>query len=197
MISLESLEVFDLIGCSSLEKFPDVVGNMQSLGLLYLNGTGIREVPPSFKNLSALSRLSFQDCKELSNLQSDMCRLSALRFLELSGCYKLEKLLDLSSMERLEGLYAVGTGITQLSPNPLPKSIKILRLSGTKLSPDPFLKSIDPHGPEFWCVSGKGCDVAYYSPNESKILHVEVGSGSCEVKFFLYFSVTISFRMSW
>ncbi|KAB1227122.1 Protein SUPPRESSOR OF npr1-1, CONSTITUTIVE 1 [Morella rubra] len=53
-ISLESLEDFILSGCSRLEKFPDIVGNMTSLGLLYLDGTGIREVPPSFRNLSVL-----------------------------------------------------------------------------------------------------------------------------------------------
>ncbi|KAB1227130.1 putative WRKY transcription factor 19 [Morella rubra] len=209
-ISLESLEDFILSGCSRLKKFPDIVGNMKSLELLYLDGTGIREVPTSFTNLSGLSVLSFRDCEKLSNLPSDMCRLSTLRFLQLSGCLRLEKFPDLSSMECLEELYAVGTSITQLSPNPFPKSIKILRLTGSQLPHNPSLmgsntarltgfrplpmtslsehpnKSSNPfllstlRRPEFRWHSAKGRELVFYSPNESQILHVEVGCGSCE-----------------
>lgn len=209
-ISLVSLEDFILSGCSRLKKFPDIVGDMKSLELLYLDGTGIREVPTSFTNLSGLSVLSFRDCEKLSNLPSDMCRLSTLRFLQLSGCLRLEKFPDLSSMECLEELFAVGTSITQLSPNPFPKSIKILRLTGSQLPHNPSLmgsntarltgflplpmtslsehpnKSSNPfllstrRRPEFRWHSAKGRELVFYSPNESQILHVEVGCGSCE-----------------
>ncbi|KAB1200721.1 TMV resistance protein N [Morella rubra] len=188
-ISLESLEDFILSGCSRLEKFPDIVGNMTSLGLLYLDGTGIREVPPSFRNLCGLTILSFRDCEKLLKLPINMCRLSSLRFLQLSGCRRLEKFPDLRSMECLEELYAVGTAITQLSPNPFPRSIKTLRLTGfaSSFGGIPVHQKLSNYNPlartfrkELRCFSKKGCELTLYSPNEYNVLHVEVRSESCE-----------------
>ncbi|KAB1227128.1 putative WRKY transcription factor 19 [Morella rubra] len=189
-ISLESLEDFILSGCSRLEKFPDIVGNMTSLGLLYLDGTSIREVPPPFGNLFRLAILSFRDCEKLLKLPINMCRLSNLRFLQLSGCRRLEKFPDLRSMECLEELYAVGTAITQLSPIPIPSSIKIIRLTGFESSFGRVLvyQKLSNYNPlartSFWkelrCFSKNGCGLTFYSPNEYDVLHVEVRSGSCE-----------------
>ncbi|XP_030936175.1 TMV resistance protein N-like [Quercus lobata] len=46
-ISLESLKVFDLSGCSSLKKFPVIVGNMSCLSKLDLDKSAIKELPAS------------------------------------------------------------------------------------------------------------------------------------------------------
>jgi hypothetical protein len=56
-ISLESLEVLILSGCSRLKKFPEIVGNMSHLSQLYLDGTAIKELPLSVEHLTGLVKL--------------------------------------------------------------------------------------------------------------------------------------------
>ncbi|KAB1222625.1 TMV resistance protein N [Morella rubra] len=77
-INMESIKLIDLRHCSRLQKFPDIVGNMTSLEHLWLDGTGIKELPSSFQNLSRLFELSLKDCKNLTVLPSVICGLSSL-----------------------------------------------------------------------------------------------------------------------
>ncbi|XP_072074065.1 disease resistance protein Roq1 isoform X2 [Arachis hypogaea] len=58
VINLASLEELVLFGCSSLEKFPEILEEMENLKALYLWGTGIKDLPCSFCNLSRLRRLT-------------------------------------------------------------------------------------------------------------------------------------------
>lgn len=57
---------------------------MTRLSELYLDGTAVEELPLSFENLSGLTLLSLQDCKNLSSFPS--IKLSSLKTLILSGC---------------------------------------------------------------------------------------------------------------
>jgi len=51
-IEMESLEVCTISGCSKLDKFPDIVGNMNCLRELRLDGTAIAELSSSFHCLA-------------------------------------------------------------------------------------------------------------------------------------------------
>jgi Leucine-rich repeat (LRR) protein len=85
-INLESLEIFNLSGCSRLKRFPEIGLNMTRLLELYLDRTAIEELPLSIEHLSGLALLNLQDCKNLSSFPSVICSLTSLKTLILSGC---------------------------------------------------------------------------------------------------------------
>ncbi|XP_059429295.1 disease resistance protein RUN1-like [Corylus avellana] len=69
-ISLESLEILILSNCLKLKKFPEIVGNMERLLELYLDGTAIKELPSSIERLTGLTLLDVADCESLLTLPS-------------------------------------------------------------------------------------------------------------------------------
>ncbi|KAM1036697.1 hypothetical protein ACFX2C_031588 [Malus domestica] len=88
-ISLKSLRTFDLRGCKKFERFPEIVGKMESLDDLALDGTAIKELPSSIENLTRLNRLTLSGCKNFANLPQSIYALTRLGHLDLSGCPKL------------------------------------------------------------------------------------------------------------
>ena len=122
-ISLESLEVFDLSGCSRLKKFPEIVGNMPCLLKLDFDKTAIQELPASVHNLTNLTFLSLRNRKNLSSLTDAICTMTSLKNLILSGCSKLDELPEnLGNLEGLEVLDVSGTAIKAL-----PSSVVLLK----------------------------------------------------------------------
>ena len=122
-INLESLEVFILSGCSSLMKFPEVVGNMSCLSELYLNETTINGLPLSVERLTGLIKLNLRDCKNLSSLPNACCSSMFRKVLTLSGGSKFDELPEnLGNLKGLEELDVSGTAIKGL-----PKSTKFLK----------------------------------------------------------------------
>ncbi|WCJ43959.1 Disease resistance protein (TIR-NBS-LRR class) family [Euphorbia peplus] len=63
-IELESLNKSLLSGCSKLGKLPEIVGSMEHLSTVALDGTSIAELPLSVKNLSGLVFLSLRNYKK-------------------------------------------------------------------------------------------------------------------------------------
>ncbi|KAK4573379.1 hypothetical protein RGQ29_031371 [Quercus rubra] len=129
-ISLEALEIFDLSGCSRLNKFPEIEGNMSRLPILCLNKTAIKDLPLSVEHLTGLIELDLRDCKNLSSLSNACCCLMSLKILTLSGCSKLDTLpKNLGNIEGLEELDVSGTAITGLPLSVVHlKNLKILSL---------------------------------------------------------------------
>ncbi|XP_057973796.1 disease resistance-like protein DSC1 [Malania oleifera] len=105
-INLESLESLILSGCSKLQTFPKVSSNMPHLWELSLEGTSIKELPPSIEYLSGLLSLDLEKCKNLKFLPSSICALRSLEILNLSGCSKLVELFPLSNLSSLRVLCA-------------------------------------------------------------------------------------------
>ncbi|KAK8329561.1 hypothetical protein V6Z11_A11G329200 [Gossypium hirsutum] len=64
-IGMESFEKLILSGCSNLKSFPEIDGKMECLQELYLDGTGIKELPILIGNLSSLVLLNLTDCRNL------------------------------------------------------------------------------------------------------------------------------------
>ncbi|KAL1145859.1 hypothetical protein V6Z11_A11G328500 [Gossypium hirsutum] len=81
-IGMESLEKLILSGCSNLKRFPEIDGKMECLQELYLDGTGIKELPILIGNLSSLVLLNLKDCMNLVDLPGSTENLQQIEFLE-------------------------------------------------------------------------------------------------------------------
>ncbi|KAB2596592.1 TMV resistance protein N-like [Pyrus ussuriensis x Pyrus communis] len=118
IIRMKSLKIIDLSGCSSLEMFPEILEVMEELYELNLSGSKIKELPLSINNLTGLSYLNLEDCRELRNLPSSICQLKFLRKITISGCSKFEVFPDIvENMEGLRELHLDGTSIKELYPS--------------------------------------------------------------------------------
>ncbi|RYR07072.1 hypothetical protein Ahy_B05g074389 isoform C [Arachis hypogaea] len=80
-IKLPLLKDFSLCGCSSLVNFPEILEEMANVGWLDLKGTGIKDLPCSFHNLSGLRNLEI--------IWNEMCKIPSIIFMmpQLSSCY--------------------------------------------------------------------------------------------------------------
>ncbi|CAN6858715.1 unnamed protein product, partial [Brassica oleracea] len=85
-IDLISLYHLDLNGCSRLSSFPDFSRN---IAILYLNQTGIREVPPWIIDFSNLETLEMWECRELYHISPEIFKLPNLLEVFFSECKKL------------------------------------------------------------------------------------------------------------
>ncbi|KAH0681011.1 hypothetical protein KY284_022096 [Solanum tuberosum] len=134
IIQLESLEVLILSGCLKLKKLSIIKEEMNHLSQVYLEGTGLRELPESIENFSGVTLINLSNCKDLENLPSSIFRLKCLRTLYLSGCSRLEELSDdLGLLVGLEELHCDGTAIrTMPSSISQLKNLKHLSLRGCK-----------------------------------------------------------------
>ena len=88
-LRLKSLDFFALSHCSRLEKLPNFHPEMECLKTLYLNWSGIREVPSSIEHLTKLFELSLENCKNLRDLPDSIYKLQQLRVLLATPTAKL------------------------------------------------------------------------------------------------------------
>ncbi|MED6107807.1 hypothetical protein PIB30_017697 [Stylosanthes scabra] len=79
-IKLPSLEEILLLGCSSLKYFPEIPEEMENVKVVKLNGTSIKDLPCSFRNLSGLKRLEM--------IRNGMCKIPSVIVMmpQLSVC---------------------------------------------------------------------------------------------------------------
>jgi Leucine-rich repeat (LRR) protein len=133
-LEMESLKVCILDGCSKLEKFPDIVGNMNCLMVLRLDGTGIEELSSSIHHLIGLEVLSMKTCKNLKSIPSSIGCLKSLKKLDLFGCSEFENIPEnLGKVESLEEFDVSGTSIRQPPASIfLLKNLKVLSFDGCK-----------------------------------------------------------------
>ncbi|CAL1409765.1 unnamed protein product [Linum trigynum] len=116
--TLKSLKKLDLSGCLKLKRFPDIESGFISLEELFLDQTGIEELPSTIQHLSGLVLLSLRFCKSFSGLPSSISRLNSLRRLDLYNCSKLDTFPDiLEIMEGLRELCLDWTNIEILPPS--------------------------------------------------------------------------------
>ncbi|KAL5173145.1 TMV resistance protein N [Glycine soja] len=88
-LNLTSLETLKLSYCSSLENFPEILGEMKNLSYLKLFSLGFKELPVSFQNLVGLKTLSLSHCGILL-LPSNIVMMPKLDFLEAKSCEGLQ-----------------------------------------------------------------------------------------------------------
>ncbi|XP_050108927.1 disease resistance-like protein DSC1 [Malus sylvestris] len=122
---MDSLETFDLDGCSNVKKIPEFGEQMKNLSLISLKGTAIEKIPSSIGHLVGLKGLYLRNCKNLLNLPRAICNLKSLTYLDMMGCSKLDKLPgDMDHLEVLE------LGATMTEPLVGMKNLKRLVFDG-------------------------------------------------------------------
>ncbi|XP_028769822.1 disease resistance protein TAO1-like [Neltuma alba] len=84
---MASLDSLSFRGCTSLEYFPHVVGKMDALDYISIDGTAIKELPPSIGNLSGLRYLYMHSCTSLRELPSSLFMLPNLETLDFGGVH--------------------------------------------------------------------------------------------------------------
>ena len=89
-LMMKSLQYFSLRGCSRLEKFPDIQPGMESLRILSLSKSGIRELPSSIEYLTGLEILQLNFCENLGDLPYRIYKLQCLYILRASNCSELK-----------------------------------------------------------------------------------------------------------
>ncbi|KAL1370031.1 TMV resistance protein N isoform X1 [Arachis hypogaea] len=90
-IFLPSLEFLSFDMCRRLAFFPDIVGTMDKPLKICMKDTAIRELPPSFANLSGLGYLDMSSCKQLQKLPSELFVLPNFVTLKIGGCPQLRE----------------------------------------------------------------------------------------------------------
>lgn len=80
-INLESLDLLNLSGCSRLKSFPDISTNILKL---YINETGIEEVPRWIEKFSKLRLLHMVKCFNLKRVFLNICKLKHLEVAEFT-----------------------------------------------------------------------------------------------------------------
>ena len=78
--------------CSKFEKFPEILEPMESLEILELDYTAIKELPSSIEHLIGLRRLSLRFCPNLEFLPNTIHKLNSLIELSLVYCQNLKSL---------------------------------------------------------------------------------------------------------
>ena len=113
--SLKSLESLEFSGCSEFEYLPENLGSVVGLKELKLSGTSIKDLASSIEHLTNLTLLTLRDCKNLVCLPNTFWCLKLGNSLDLTGCTKIEKLLEnLGNVEGLEKLDLSRTAIKEL-----------------------------------------------------------------------------------
>ncbi|XP_011004853.1 PREDICTED: TMV resistance protein N-like isoform X2 [Populus euphratica] len=133
-LEMESLKVCTLNGCSKLDKFPDIVGNMNCFRELRLDGTAIAELSSSFHCLVGLVLLSMNSCRNLESIPSSISGLKSLKRLDVSDCSELKNIPEnLGEVESLEEFDASGTSIRQPPASIfLLKNLRVLSFNGCR-----------------------------------------------------------------
>ncbi|KAG5577658.1 hypothetical protein H5410_057792 [Solanum commersonii] len=127
-VNVESLESLELLLCSSLEKFPEILGMMKPELKIMMSCSGIRELPLSIFHLRAnLTELEFHFMNNLVSLPSSVCKLKGLVKLTVSNCSKLESMPE--EIGDLEKLVELNASYTLISRPPS----SIIRLNKLKL----------------------------------------------------------------
>ncbi|KAF7813411.1 Rj2 protein [Senna tora] len=87
-ITMSTLEELELRDCSSLEAFPDILGEKKKITELDLDDTDL-VFPPSIQNLTGLQNLDMQNCRRIQ-LPIHIAMLPELNVLWIRNCKELQ-----------------------------------------------------------------------------------------------------------
>uniref|UniRef100_A0A2N9I7T0 ADP-ribosyl cyclase/cyclic ADP-ribose hydrolase n=1 Tax=Fagus sylvatica TaxID=28930 RepID=A0A2N9I7T0_FAGSY len=112
--SLDKLKVIQLENSIQLIETPDFTEIPNLEELVFEDCINLREIHPSFGDLTKLTLLNLKGCKNLKSLPSKF-GMESLEILILSGCSKVKKIPEFGrNMECVRKLYLDGTAITKL-----------------------------------------------------------------------------------
>ncbi|XP_028769755.1 probable disease resistance protein RPP1 [Neltuma alba] len=110
-INMPFLQDIMLSHCKSLDYFPHIVGTMHALSYVWADDTSIKELPPSFENLTGLESL-----KKLTQESEQVISCANMEFLMLENCSLLDEdiHLALNLFPNLVQLYLSGNEFVSL-----------------------------------------------------------------------------------
>ncbi|KAK2419789.1 disease resistance protein RUN1 [Trifolium repens] len=82
-LKLPSLIDMDISCCKSLQNFPEILDKMENLGLVFICGTSIQEIPVSFQNLTGLYIINLEICGKLMFPSSIICNMPSVEYVYL------------------------------------------------------------------------------------------------------------------
>ncbi|KAI4332384.1 hypothetical protein L6164_017298 [Bauhinia variegata] len=138
--SCRYLYALEFAGCSRLKEFPKFVDNIDCLTRIFLEGTGIEELPSSIECITGLKHLHMSFCRNLTNIPSCIYKLQKLVVLKLNDCTKLSKFPVFSNKKRKFTSLNEGSSNTgSTSSLNLFFSLRMLNLKNCNLSEVNFL----------------------------------------------------------
>ncbi|XP_040365123.1 TMV resistance protein N isoform X2 [Rosa chinensis] len=111
----KSLKDLILLDCKRLKKFPEIVDKMESLDIMQLRGTGIKELPSSIRYLTQVSYIGLDRCQNLTSLPSSIYELQHLDHLGLNHSPKLITLPSKATSEVSSSAESLPLALTYLS----------------------------------------------------------------------------------
>ena len=88
---LQHLKTLCCTGCSKLSSFLEIMDVMKNLRELYLDRTGIKNLPLSIVHLKGIGYLDLAHCENLESLSESICNVRSLKTLIAHNCPKLDK----------------------------------------------------------------------------------------------------------
>ncbi|XP_050367584.1 disease resistance protein RPV1-like [Argentina anserina] len=131
---LKSLLWVDLGGCSSFEKFPEILEPMERLETLFLGGTKFKDLPGMIENVVGRKELELPGCRSFESVSDRILPLSSvilwpmMGVLDLSGCPILENIPDSIFSLPLSQLHVSGTMIRRI-PATINQASRLWRLN--------------------------------------------------------------------
>ncbi|CDY33477.1 BnaA06g35960D [Brassica napus] len=116
-INLQHLYSLSLTGCTSLRTFPDISTSIEQL---YLDRTGIVEVPWWINKFSKLEELSMESCSNLERVSLNLHKLKKLEGVDFSNCGKLT---EASWIDRPDNLFPKVSTINFICNNLDPEAL--------------------------------------------------------------------------
>ncbi|CAI8607979.1 unnamed protein product [Vicia faba] len=92
---LRSLQILHLKDCNNLFELPDNISVLSKLQELILNGSNVKRLPESIRNLQGLEILSLEECREIRYLPE---LPSLIKLLNASNCTSLVSVSDLKTI---------------------------------------------------------------------------------------------------
>ncbi|KAG6695735.1 disease resistance protein Roq1-like [Carya illinoinensis] len=96
-LKLPRLQLLGLSSGTSIEKFPNIVGEIPDLSSIWIYNSPIQELPSSVEYLIGLERITIILCENLRDLPKSISKLPHLKYLNLSDCKNFGKFPKSSS----------------------------------------------------------------------------------------------------
>ncbi|GAU12881.1 hypothetical protein TSUD_73680 [Trifolium subterraneum] len=116
LFKLKFLRRLYLSGCLNLEKFPEIEETMESLTVLMLDRTAIKELPSTLHHLVNLEELSLFNCQNLVSIPPSIGCLSKLNKLSIMYCESLETFPSSIFKLKLTKLDLLGCSMLKIFP---------------------------------------------------------------------------------
>jgi len=101
-LKLTSLETLTLRQCSSLEYFPEILGEMENITFLSLNDLPMKELPFSFQNLIGLRQITLGRCG-IVQLRCSLAMMPKLSIMHIHNCNRWQWVESEEGEEKVVG----------------------------------------------------------------------------------------------